>query len=619
MGFVIPTTELYRNNISALRKLQPDLAEIIDAIIIPDNFTQATGRDGTKTYLIPSDNGKFAWLGQSSMPTVSSEEILYNYKYIGGNVALPGVLTGLEPLSIAAKLPDYAAVFVIEDQPLQFKLVFQLYDYTHLMARGRLVFIVLDQMENNMRSFFQAYPGYEPPRNLIRVPQCSLATTTEIQRRLESSGEHVVAVQSEVLHETISLIRQRKRNPIPSVPCVALVSADVQPQVIDYAKRLTRTMDRMGWSCLCCIPDQPDRCHVIERLRTIEKSSADFVLVLNSGAETLRSLLPDDVPIVSWYLSKATLSETQVTNISSKDIVFVASPSIYDGLCCGLSSLSNIKRCDLAADDTIFHKDASPANTTLSQTADVAVLMNLPDDDPHACGVMLGSYIKLWDILKKEINRDVDQYRPGLADDILKKAQNQCGTTFDDQQIRNQFISLLQQCIAPVAMGRTAAEVLVDTGCRVKVWGNHWSKYENTRYQLGGAIPTGESLNQLFQSVKIVLLPEHSNFALQTALDALCAGVHVVYRMAEQSWVDQYPDLHSIISFIHGYRTRAELTEIVNQLLSSEESAQQSNSAREIVMKEHTLENRLTMMADHIRSQHQPSTSSPARQSAGRV
>jgi len=421
----IPSSELYRNNISALRKFQPDLAEIIDAIIIPDTITQTPGRDGTETYLIHSDDGKFTWLGQSSMPHVSVEEILYNYKYVGGNVALPGVLTGLEPLSIAAKLPNYAAVFVIEDQPLHIKLVFQLYDYTHLMARGRLVFMVRDQMDKNMRSFFQSRPGYESPRNLIRVPQCSPVTTTEIQRGLESSGEHVVAVQSEYLNETISSIRKRRFNPIPSVPRVAVVSADVQPQVLDYAQRLTRAMDRMGWSYLCCTPDQPDRCHVIERLRTIEKSSADFVLVLNSGAETLRSLLPDDLPIISWYLSKATLSETQVTNIGSKDMIFVASPSMYHGLCCGLSSLSNIKRCDLAADDTIFHKDSSPGNTPLSQTADVAVLMNLPDDDPHACGVTLTSHIKLWDILKEEINRDVDQYRSGLADDILNKAQNQ--------------------------------------------------------------------------------------------------------------------------------------------------------------------------------------------------
>lgn len=615
----IPSSELYRNNISALRKFQPDLAEIIDAIIIPDTMTQTTGRDGKETYRIPSDDGKFIWLGQSSMPHISVDEILSNYKYMGGNVALPGVLTGLEPLKVAAKIPIYAAVFVIEDQPLQIKLVFQLYDYTHLMTRGRLVFIVRDQMEINMRSFFQSYPGYEPPRNLIKVPQCSPVNTTEIQRRLENSGEHVVAVQSEVLNETVTLIRDRKFNPICTAPCVAIVSADVQPQVMDYAQRLMRAMDRMGWTYQCCIPDQPDRCHVIERLRTIEKSTADFVLVLNSGAETLRSLLPDDFPIISWYLSEATLSETQVTNIGSKDMIFVASPSMYDGLCGGLSSLSNIRRCDLAADDTIFCKGSSLENTQLSQTADVAVLMNLPDDDPHVCGLTLASHLKLWNLLKEGITRDVDQYRSDQADEILKKYQNQSGTTFDDQKILNYFISLIQQSIAPVAIGRTTAELLADTGCHVRVWGIRWSKYGNTRYELGGTIPTGETLNQLFQSVKIVVLPEHSNFALQIALDALCAGVHVVYRMAEQSWADQYPDLYSIIPFIHGYRTRAELADIVNQLLSSADSAQQSIAAREVVIKEHTLTNRLTMMADQIRSQHQPTTTSPTKQSAGRV
>jgi hypothetical protein len=42
--------------------------------------------------------------------------------------------------------------------------------------------------------------------------------------------------------------------------------------------------------------------------------------------------------------------------------------------------------CELGADDVLFHPIALPDDERVSRRASIAVLMDLPDDRPEACG-----------------------------------------------------------------------------------------------------------------------------------------------------------------------------------------------------------------------------------------
>lgn len=597
----VDSTDRYNNNIAELRKSQPDVADLVDAATISENIEKAAGRDGSETFLITDETGKKHWLGYSSSPTFSTEEIFRSFRYEGGNVALPGVQTGLEPIVLLNKLPKYAALFVMEENPVHLKLVFQLYDFAQLLFSGRLVIFLEDHFESEMRTFFQAHPGYEFPRRMVKVPQCPPVTFAQWQRCLETSGQKVMAIHTKCMNESLQRIREQRTDSTSNQLCVAIISSDVRQQTNQFVGRLRRTLDRMGWENQSCIPDQPDRCHLATRLQTMEQVSANWVLSIQAGAESLRSLLPGDLLITNWVLPDATMTPQVAEDCTASGVVLIASSDQYDILSDAGIPSTQLIRCEVAADDTVFYPLESLDPSEPTATLDAAIVINLPNDDAQACGIHLNSHVKLWNTMREITIREADRYETDVAEDIFNRAQQQCGTKIDDPKIRNHFLMLLRLQLAPSVIARMTADAMVQAGYQVGVWGNFWSKDQTSTWIAGGDIPIEHELNQLFHSAKVLVIPDHSASSLQLALDAMCAGVHVIYRSTEQSWRDQYPDLSSALTYIHSYRTMNDLTKKIRLLVSTNKYQDQLVQAREAILKEHTLSHRLQMINDRLR------------------
>jgi len=161
-GAADSTVEMrYSRNLAALDKFQPQIAHRIKNAAMPSDATLVEGRDGTQTYLRTRPDGTKEWFGLSSMPTVSVAEVLAPYVSDGLSIAIPGILSGYEPLFLARKSPRHTAVFIIEKDYIAIKLAMHLYDYAELLDTGRLVFLDGNDLENTMRDFFEEHLGYE--------------------------------------------------------------------------------------------------------------------------------------------------------------------------------------------------------------------------------------------------------------------------------------------------------------------------------------------------------------------------------------------------------------------------------------------------------------------------
>ncbi len=597
----VDSTDRYNNNISGLRKSQPDVADLVDAALIPETIKPATGRDGSQSFLIADETGKKHWLGYSSTPTISAAEIFSGFRYEGGNIALPGFQTGVEPIVLLSHLPKHAALFVMEKNPAHIKLVFQLYDYSQLLTSGRLVVILQNQFESNIQAFFRSHPGYEFPRRMALVPQCPPVTFAQCQHQLETGGQKVMAIHSECMQESLQHLRHRHPEFTSSLPQVAIISSDISLQTSKFADRLCRSLDRDGWKYQSSIPDQPDRCHLAARLQTIEQASADWVLSIQAGAESLRPLLPDDLPVAAWMLPDTMVSTSSALELASQEVVLITSSNQYDILSDAGIPSSQLIRCEVAADDTVFFTASTRDEREPPRKFDVAMVMNLPDDEARACGIQLNSHIQLWNAMRELIAGEVDQYQADYAADIFQRAQQRSGTTVDDPKISDHFLMLLRQQLAPSVIAKTTADTLVRAGYQVGTWGQGWSKNQTSAWITGGDIPADQDLNHLFHTVKVLVVTDHTLSSLQLALDAMCAGVHVIYRATESSWQDQYPDLSSVLAYIHAYRTTDELTRLTQRLISTHEHQDQLTLAREAILKEHTVSHRLHMIVNRLR------------------
>ncbi|MFQ5414956.1 MAG: hypothetical protein ACE5E6_10910 [Phycisphaerae bacterium] len=332
--------EHFEHNVDALAERQPDVADAVRSVPVPAGVSPATGRDGAPTLRVPGPDGDLIWFGGSSMPTVSADAIVGRVPDDGGNVTLPGVLTGLEPLLLTRRLPPHVATFVVESDLASLRLALHVYDYAPPIRAGRLVFITGADIVAHLRAFFDAHPGYAFPARLISVPHRAPSALAELTARLEHAADEVTRVQTRLIEHACKRLQARapRAHTFAGAPAnaaardtahaprapehrprVAVVSVDVSPATCAQTARIARALARLEWPHEICIPDAPDRCHVLARLAAVDRAAADFVLIVNGTTGLPRALLPDTLPVVSWCLpgTPPTMPASQLRALSA--------------------------------------------------------------------------------------------------------------------------------------------------------------------------------------------------------------------------------------------------------------------------------------------------------------
>ncbi len=597
----VTATQLYHRNLSALKAFQPQVGDLVQEKVIPEAIVPAKGRDGSDTFLLPGKNGRGEWFGGSSMPTISAGEVFAELRREAGNVWLPGILTGQEPLEVARRIPNHCAVFVLETSPLAIKLALHIHDYTELLAAGRLVLMFVHRLEDDVRQFFQDYPGYEQPMHLLTVPQVSAGQLSDLQRQVEKAAQTVIQIQTRILEASVQAIHARTLRAPASTPRVAVLSVDPTPASVEQSARIARALTELGWPHEVCVPDAPGKCHITARIRAVERLRADWILFVGDGGRWLRPLLPLDLPIASWYPPGCAAPPVHQKEIGPRDRVFAASCPARQAMIASGVPVDRIELCEPAADDTVFRPIDSKPDGRRGPTADLVVLMDLPDDRPEASGITVTSHVALWRALQGVASRLSDQYQPSRAGDWLDEAQQLSGVALREKEVRERFLALIRARIAPVAIGRAAVRAVLDTGCHVAAWGTNWPDDADERIVLGGAIPVGAVLNGLFNNAGIVVLPGGVDRWIQVGLDALAAGASVICRAGERAFAADYPQLAALEPFLHIYRTGAELASNVRYLSSeSGTRSKQTDTADQMIRGGHTVAHRLRMIAERL-------------------
>ncbi len=600
----LPLTERYHRNQAALRAFQPSVAAALDEVLIPEEVKPATGRDGSDTFLIPDETGRPVWFGGSSMPGISASEIFAGFRGDGSNVSLPGVLTGVEPLVVASKMATHTALFVVEQDPLQLKLAMHLRDYSDLFAGGRLVFVFGkdEDLARNLCTFFESHPGYELPTRLLTVPQRSAAEIADLQRDLEAAGKAAAAVYARLVESHVQALGSRERGPLPPAPRVTALSIDPRPGSLEQARRIGRALTKLQWSHQLCIPDAPDKCHITARLRAVNEVAADLVLFVNSMAGPMRPLLPDNLPVASWFLPEAVAQPFVAEEPRGGDVIFASSRTLHDRLTAAGVPAGVIERSEVAADDTVYRPVILSASGDRAMHVDVAILMDLPDDRPEACDITLASHLALWRALQATVEQNADRYRDDIAEELLDMAQRDSGTRLQDPKVRRHFVSLIQARIAPAMIARAAAKRLISADYRVGLWGCNWPQLMEAQEIRRGPIPTGEALNEVFNAARIVILPDSSAQAVQTMLDAFATGTPVICRQPDQPFEQEYPTLIDLVPHLHFYRSSRELLDSVHDLTGGDKGAsERARAVRAMVCSKHTVAERLTAIVETLR------------------
>ncbi len=590
----ISETPVYERNLDAFSVRQPELVERLHTASIPQGVREATGRDGSKTFRIQTINGSEVWLGGSSMPTISAPAIIRDSALLGGNVILPSMLTGDEPLQLLETAPTHVAVFVVERCLLNLKLALHRRDFASHIRNGRLVLFTSDDLIPETVNFFERFPGYEFPRHMVSIPHLLPAKLADFQREVQAAGSMVSERQSQNVQQ---LAKYLKSTPISKggSPSLAILSICSTPFFIDQARRIEQSAQSLGWRVTSCLPTDPTNCHTIARLRILKNAQPRAVLLIGYEPQRMRQFLQDELPCITWYLPGMSLKGLSATGLDPQDYALVCAASpLFD---CHTTS-PRILQAGPAVLASSIRDEAHASEHSFKR--DITLVADLPPEDPSAAGITLPTQLALWRTIVSLIPSEPDQQQPLLPDRLLAEAETRSGIVLREETIRAEFLDLIATAILPRRWALAVSNTLMGMGYSLASLGLHWPNAKTGSLSMLGDIPVGETICETLLGSRIVLFPVFSEVYLQQALDTLASGVAVVVRAPQHAFVDLYPDLADIAPHLNLFEGVSELLAGVDRAHRSSSGPQPVGEAQQLLKKKHTVAHRLEMMAKHI-------------------
>lgn len=585
-------------NLDALAIRQPDAAGDV-AGAFADNFaTPAIGRDGSATYRLRRADGSGHWFGGSSMPTISAAATAERVVVDGRNLSLAGIGTGLEAVQIVRRLPPFAGLFVIEPDPRLVHLALRLYDYRPFLNSGRMAFILGDNVPAAFDAFFDCHPTYEFPTSLLPTPQPESdapARFAALQREVERAAAVVTRRQAALVEAAARRLAGRATVAASDRPRrFAVLSTDPRAAALDHAHRITRAFEAAELPHAVCVPDRPERCHILARLDAVERVQADAVILINTAAGPLASLLPSRVRIASWYLPEAVIPGGVANELGPSQRVFAAGAATRAALTAAGVEASRIESLDVGADVII----GDCPTTDRLVACGIAIMADLPSADAAAWGITLPSHAMLWKAMLRVVAEDADGYAPEAAEGLLRRAEAACGVSIADAAMRSRFVTLLREVIAPIQCARAAASALGGSGPGLTIWGAGWEAMASSQDVRRGPVPRDGGYPRILKGSRVVVLPSGHEAGLRLALDALAAGCAVCVRMSAVEIAMSAPSLAPLVPHLHPYRTRAELVSLVHRL--SADSGEVDHAVAKLVRDEHSVAARLDSLVARL-------------------
>ncbi|UCG15838.1 MAG: hypothetical protein JSV19_11140 [Phycisphaerales bacterium] len=591
--------DCFARNLAALRRLQPALATRLQSTAIPGHAERVTGRDGTPNYLIRGDDGRREWFGGSSMPTISAPAMVEQANTPKGNVLLPAVATGLEAKLLVEKVAAHCAVFVYEHNLAALRMALTLQDVSEPVAAGRLVLLGGDEVEAALVAFFREHVGYEFPSRILPPTGFLPDRVGAVKAAVESAGRTIAARQIVAVDEVAAELRSRQSFALAPSPRVVVLSVDPRPDTLEFAGRIERTLDSLGWPAASCLPQSPQRCHTLARLSAIRDHRADLLLTVNSCGGRIEPFISGRQPIASWYGPTGQVPPGLGDDGPHHGLHLAATPAQRDQLVAGGVPEERAAVLEVGADALSFSVlDADRPEVRLHK-CDVAVLGDVPDARPQA-SVSAESHIRLFKAILRSAPAWAENYTPQQADAILARAERQCDRPLKEERIRAGFLAMIRRTIAPAVISRMAVERLVKAGISIRVWGRGWQASGVRPPVLQGPVPSAETRNGIYNAAGVVLCPFATAVTVQTMLEVLTGGGRVYHRRPDRPIHELHPQLGDTLQTLPSYHRLTELDRAISGFLSDTDAdTSPFAEARREILAGHTLAHRLESIRRH--------------------
>jgi hypothetical protein len=523
-SLIVPA--FFEANLSALRTVDPPLADALASLPVPENVRPCRGRDGAPTFRITGPDGGDHWFGGTSAPTVSGPALVEAFDAGPGNTMLFGIGSGEEAAILARQRGYYRSVLIIETDPLVAALALRRVDLADAIRERRAVLLVAaaDEIELRIEAFLDAAPGYICPERMLLWPWLDAREFRPIQARLEQ----VLRRADEARVRALAAAREAwPRTPpprLPESPRVAVLTPLPDREAAAWAEDAAAAGRELGWPTEALAVHGPLDCHVWRFARSLAGFRPDWVLAIGVARGNIKDAVAPGTPIISWLEGRGLKTAAWREGLGPADAIVATSDAVRRALIEGGAAPDRVT--------IVPHGVRVPerAATAADRPFDVAILMDVAPPDPAAIGLALGTQQVLWREAVKLIQGEIDSYTADRASAILAAAERRLGVSFRDESLRDNMIRLIAESAGPTTVALAVARALAEAGTGVHVWGGGWAAHKLSGVKLHGPLPTPAEAETILQKTKVYASPTTTGEVGRDVLRAAASGAVVARR-----------------------------------------------------------------------------------------
>ncbi len=632
-----PAEALLQSNLQALRRRDAELAQRIGQVVLPvetsgQNFSSeavrmVAARDGSVTFRLRGEEGRWRWLGYSSTPIISARANVKRIQVEQGNLAMNGIGHGAEAEGVLEVLGGHQALLVTENRMLFLNLALRLRDFTAALASGRLVFITDDDIVEGLVQFYHRHPGYNLITQCVAWPWRTEAENFAYHRLINQAVDLSAArVQEAANRLYVQLQAEDQRRPWSEVESALSPEKNslselraINISYLNSIEHYCRSRDALagltqsGAQCQWQMSNRPDVVSPCAQMQRLVEQKPHLILLIDALRGHIKGALPEKVIVATlvtgrpWQDGAATAAM-----MGPRDAIFTATRQQRDELVAAGLSPERVFHLLLAADTQRYHP-LEIAEKPQEFAVDVALVSDRPGTKPEDYQVNLPTHQTLWRQLISDLRSQPENYSPEQADALIRRAQR-CGVELRQEDLQRFYRDMLNNVLAEAVLPEAYGMALVREKINFGIWYNeplrkpaaqtrlHFWDESPLADCLKGAIDHGEKRNLLFNTARILLYIHPRGRVERLLLDAAASGAMLLVRSSrDDRRPDGLGDYFTPGEDIVTFDTTADLVRKVRYYLSHETQRQKmAQKTRQTVLSRHSCQLRMREMIDRL-------------------
>lgn len=586
----LPVSTTLANNLLALEEASPGAARTLRDAVPPDSAKLITGRDGVPTFAWTDADGRWSWLGRTSMPGASAPALLDAFQPGMGNALLAPLGQGAEARGLLDRMLPHQAVFVVDERPWAVQLALCLYDFSADFRRGRMQVFLGAEAWEELTAFFLKHRGFLVPERILAWPWSD-------RQRIHDLTQRLTRLSSEIASSRASLARSDQPGPPTernTAPSVVILSNIASPAVREHAAELVQAAASLGRPAARFALDDPVMVHP----RAIEGALR--------AAKPTHMILLDTVPAALPYDTAHVPAAILCTHTEPIDAGWLKSVPADALLCVRTDEqAAQVASSGLRAEQIIQLAPACSVRWAERGLVDtgrsVAMVGDFHDVDPQALGLHLGSHQHLWNAAAEIIRQAPDDFFDDRADHVLSAAAKRLGYQLRSQEVRSGLAQRIRRILGPTLVRQSFARAIQQSGIECRYFAYAWHPSPHMT-----ANRNGRRLGEAFESGDVpglVIFAETDGRVRGECMDILACGIPIAVRAHTR---DAQPEGLSALfdpdAHLTRFSTASELVGLVKRFhMNPGPFIAKAQAARRVVLGRHTWAHRLQAIASALR------------------